>query len=533
MSLRTAVPTALDASTRSSRRPFDFAFSILFCGLLLGPFLDQLVRPSSDRSPREAELRDPAPFPEWPEEFAAWAAFTRDLKVHYADTMGMRDYLLRWRNIVQWTWIGACSAETLDRGPTGWAFYAGERTRDVYRGLIPADVAEQDRWVEVLKERRDACERVGAKYLFVICPSKEVIYPEFAPSTWEPIGPSRYEQFAQRLAREPSIPFLDLRPAFLAAKSGDKPGDWLYNEFGTHWNGRGIHVAYSEILERLRADFPDLKTWPVEELARFEDAGSGDGLGRQLYIDDLLDGAGYGLGVLAPQYEVMLDVSEGLDRRVLANGPPDRPRLVWFHDSFGPYLQSLLFAAFSYTSARRTFQFVAKDVFQEVPDIVLETFVDRSLYIMPPIYSIDRAGAPASRSQVDGAVMAWSLRTPPSAVAFGEAEVVGKDGALHAKKLGSRAGVLLPPQTLPAKTVPILEITADVNTPVSFDVFVRPVGDDEFRRKNRGWGRVITGNSSTSILLPELVGEYETLIRWFGADEVAFERLVLWHAPKE
>jgi len=533
MSLRTAVPTNLHAGTRGSRRPFDFSFALIFCGLLLGPFLDQLVRPSIERDPREAELRLPAPFPTWPEELAGWAEFTRGLKVHYADTMGLRDHLLRWRSIVQWVWMGTSSSAALDQGPTGWAFYAGANTREVYRGLLSADDAEVDRWVEVLKERRAACERVGAKYLFVICPSKEVIYPEFAPSTWEPVGPSRFEQLTRRLAREPSIPFLDLRPAFLAAKADDTPGDWLYNEFGTHWNGRGIYVAYRAILERLSVDFPGMVTRSRSDLDRLEDSGSGDGLGRQLYIDDYLDGAGYGLGIMVPQYEVIMDVREGTDLRVIANGPPDQPRLVWFHDSFGPYLQPLLLASFSYVSARTTLQFTAKDVYQEVPDIVLETFVDRSLYVVPPIHSVDPAGAPPARSQIEGAVMMWSLRSGPSAVAFGDAVIEAKDGALNAKSHGTRAGLLLPPQTLAAKTVPILEITAEVDSPVSFDIFVRPVGDAEFRRKNRGWGRVIAGNSTTSILLPETIGEYETLIRWLGDDEVDFQRIVLWHAPKE
>jgi len=534
MSLRTAGTTALGANARGARRVFDIAFSFLFCGLLLGPFVDQLVRPSSERDPRQAELRDPAPFPAWPDEFLGGAEFTRGLKLHYADTMGLRDFLLRWRNIVQWMWIGASSAESLDRGPTGWAFYAGDGTRDVYRGLHQVGDSELGRWVEVLAERRDACARVGAKYLFVLCPSKEVIYPERAPATWKPVGPSRLEQFAQRLAREPSIPFLDLRPAFLAAKSEDTLGDWLYYEYGTHWNGRGVYVAYRAILERLREDFPELETRSFEELTPLVDTGSGDSLGRQIYIDDLLGGAGYGLGVLPPQYEVMMDISEGSDRRVISNGPKDRPRLVWFHDSFGPYLQPLLFTTFSYTSARSTFQFLSKDVFQEVPDIVLETFVDRSLYILPPIYAVDLAGSPASRSQLDGAVLMWSLATSPSkAMAFGESEVHADNGVLRARSVGGRAGLLLPPQTLSAKSVAILEITADVETLVSFDVFVRPVGDAEFRRRNRGWGRAIAGNPTTSILLPEMVGQYETLIRWLGVEEVEFQRIVLWHAPQE
>ncbi len=535
MSLRTAAPTALDVSTRGTRRLFDIALSLVFCGLLLGPFADQLVRPSSARDPRNFELRDPAPFPVWPEAVDGFAVFTRDLKVHYADTMGLRDVLLRWRNIVHWLGLGVSTTTTVDRAPNGWAFYSGSGTRDVYRGTLAVDDDELDRWVDVLQERRDACALVGAKYLFVLCPGKEVIYPELTPSIWKPIGPSRLEQLAQRLEREASIPFLDLRAAFFAAKSEDRPRDWLYHEYGTHWNGRGLYVAYRAILERLHEDFPILEPLDFSELVPLVDPGSGDSLGRQLYIDDHLDGDGYGLGVLPPQYEVVLDEDEGSDRRVIAKGPVDRPRMVWFHDSFGPYLQPLLFSTFSYTSARRTLQFVAKDVFQERPDIVLETFVDRSLYVLPPIHSVDRAGAPTSRPEVEGTVRVWSLRSTPQATAFGKAVIEPKVGALSVRLSGGLGGLLLPPQTLSANMVPILEVTADVKTPVPIDifVFVRPVGDAEFRRSNYGWGRISAGIPTTSILLPPRVGQYELLIRWDGVEVIDFQRIVLWHAPRE
>jgi len=525
-------------STMRARAVFECCTLALFAAALCAPSVDQLLRPSSERDPRRAEDREPAPKPPLPRSFPAVSAFPRAYDSWYSDTFGLRDVLLRWNSSLYWLWLGESPNEIAVQGTNGWAFYGGLNSRDVYRGVLPVSSATLEQWVSVLKQRRAVAEECGAKYLFVLCPSKEAIYPEFAPPTWRPVGPSRFQQLAARLAREPDFPFLDLRPALLAAKSADRPGDALYNDYGTHWNGRGAYVAYRAILEHLRADFPGIEIRERSELHETRTGSSDDSLGRQLYIDDRLPCSPYGLTTPLPRrFEYGEVTGQAGDEHWSSRGSGAGPRLVWFHDSFGPYLNDLFADVFQHIDSLGYPQFEARFVYEFEPQLVLETYVDRSLYNTPPELPVDRAGRRVSRPVFERAPSAWVFQASGAEALplrpYGSARLELHDGVLDVVCAGAQDGVLLPLVDLPPGRSPVLALEARFAEPTDIDVYVRPARAKGFLPKNHGWGQLSPTVQSVRIALPAVGARYETLVCWHAAKPAQVTRVELRHPPTD
>lgn len=361
----------------------------LFAAALLAPTLDQLARPDEARDCRAAELRPPEPRPARPVTLEELVRFPRRYERHYLDTFGLRDVLLRWNNAEQWLGLGVLPAEGWFAGRDGWAFYAGPHCRDTHRGLRPFRPDELDGWVRRLRERRELLAARGARYLYVLCPNKQSVHGELAPPDWSVLGPTRREELAARLAAE-GLPFLDLTAALRAARDTLAPGEHVYTPLGSHLGGRGSLVAARAILARLAEELPGIEVPLDSTFVARAGTTAGDGLVEQLYLDDLLvepdtkfERAG---GPLFRELERSGAHREG--QRLRTRKELDAPRLLWTHDSFGPYLAPFLCESFSEVLALWTPRLTEEALAGFAPDVVLETYVERVLAQQTPYLPI-------------------------------------------------------------------------------------------------------------------------------------------------
>jgi len=499
------------------RRVLDWITIALFALALLAPALDQCLRADGERDCMTAEQRRPEPRPDLPRHLAEFTTFPRRFEKHYADTFGLRDVLLRWNSIEKWLGFGVLPSSSWEAGRDGWCFYVGGDSRDVHRGLKPFSTADLDGWVKRLRERRDYLAQRGVRYLFVICPNKETIYPEYAPASWTPLGPTRMDQLVQRLEREGDLPFLDLRPALLAAKAEDRPGDWLYPALGTHWNGRGTYAAYAALVARLRPDFPTLTPVRREDCEPVESEGHGDGLASQLYIDDLAQEHIYSLLPSAgKQYEELTRSARADGARVVTQKKGDAPRLLWLHDSFGPYLQPLVCESFAFVQAHWSPLFSVDTVDEAKPDLVLETYVERILAIQEP-YRPTQPGASAWLPQFEGSQEVLWRETPdgsfPPARGLGEGTLERRDGRLLFTRHGMLDGLLLPAMKATVDVPVLLRLSALCTAPTDVDVFVRSAGAAQFLPRNSAHLALGPLTSSAVVRLPFVGSPFEALVR--------------------
>lgn len=495
------------------RRALDWTTIALFLLALLAPTLDQLARPVEARDTRQSERRKPTPLPPRPRNLSDLTAFPRRYEDHYEETFGLRDVLLAWNARERWFGLGLSPADLAEPAADGWCFLSGP-SRDVFRGVAPLSHDQIEGWVRRLHERRDFLAGHGIRYLFVLCPNKETIYPERVPASWNQLGPTPFDQLVARLADEPDAPFLDLRPALRAAKAGDRPEDWLYTSFGTHWNGRGGRAAYVAVIERLQRDFPELQAVPFEECQAIEAEGDTDSLARQLYLDDRIRQRQYGLRLPEPGYEIGHASTYQAGALLITHKEIEAPRLLWLHDSFGPLLDRLLCESFSYVQAHWGHEFPVDAVFDARPDVVLETYVERFLVEQEPYSPIDARTDPPE-VEFEAAESAW--RASPNfdgVLPFGEAVVERRPDELRVDLLGPRSGVLLLPIALESGQRALLRLVVDCPAPTEVNVFVRPIGARTFLLKDQT--RVALGpETGTAVVrLPAVGVTFETLLRF-------------------
>lgn len=514
------------------QRPLlDWATIALLALGLLAPAVDECLRRDSARDTLRAERRPPEPRPRLPRSLRALADFPRRYEAFFGDTFGLRDVLLRWNSIEQWLWLGVSPSDLMEPAADGWCFLRRD-SRAAHRGLLPFRAEELDDWVRRLCERRDLLAARGIRYLFVICPNKETIYPERAPASWRPLGPTRLEQLARRLESEPDAPFLDLRPALRAERARDRHGDWVYTRSGTHWNGRGAYAAQRAIVERLQRDFPELECVPRERCREVAAQDTSESLASQLYVDDLVPQFRYGLEPSERRYQILLSSTHRSGAKLVTKKDVDAPRLLWLHDSFGPYLDELLCESFAFVQAHWTDEFPLDALREAEPDVVLETYVERVLQSEEPYRSLDLGVAPAElfASFTDVAWRAhgdFGLARPPGTAEpiataqtletvrpFGTATLAHGESGLRLVLNGRRDGLLLPPLELAPGSLALLRVEADCPVPTGIEVFVRPAGSANFPRTKHARAELGPQAPAAVLRLPTVGPRFEVLLRY-------------------
>ncbi len=129
-----------------------------------------------------------------------------------------------------------------------------------YMGQIPFSKQELRQWRRTLEERQYWLRERGSKYVFVLAPTKALVYPEFLPESLQRAidsgGTTRYQQLVTYLKEETTIPFIDLLPALQQAKK-ERDYPLLFYKTDFHWNFYGAFIAYQSIIDHLREMFPE------------------------------------------------------------------------------------------------------------------------------------------------------------------------------------------------------------------------------------------------------------------------------------
>jgi len=367
--------------TTGIARRFDVLTLVLFAAVLLAPAIDHLVRDDAARGPGP-ELRTPAPRPAFPTTTADLAKFPAAYEAYWKDSFGLRDQLLRWHSALKVFVFGVSPDTTHVIGKERWIFNDNHRIVDNWRGVIPFTDEELARWKQRIERRRDAVAALGAHYFFSIAPDKPGIYPDFMPDRIDKIGPARIDQLFAYLAKNSTADVLDIRPALIADRANDRPGDRVYFELGTHWQKRGAIVGYNAIAEHLQRRLPKLRTWPVA-MHVHEASPGGDSEGANMYIGDLLPQTKHWWAL--PDRKARVVQHDDAKRRwIFEKDDPSLPRIVIFHDSFG----ETFFDEWAETSSRlvlvHDYDFDLELIRAEKPDLVIEFIVERMLVAHAP-----------------------------------------------------------------------------------------------------------------------------------------------------
>jgi hypothetical protein len=295
-------------------------------------------------------------------------------------------------------WLRVSPVPEVVLGSDRWMYYIGAARdriidRDI-RGRDPFTLVELERWRTFLLERTRRYRELGAKYVFVIAPNKESIYPEHLPPWIGPrVGPTRLDQLMTHMKSAPEVTVIDLRTTLRDAKSASV----VYYKADTHWNTRGAYAAYREILRVLAPDFPQLSVKAWESFGPKPVDRTGFDMARMLGLVPEIPEADYLLdhAACAQTDVVPIPIPDELSSRLTAPtsvtrcNAPGHVDAVIFQDSFGTALSPILAESFRSATIFRATAGPNEKAGYGMPErlkanLVVEILVERSLGGGPP-----------------------------------------------------------------------------------------------------------------------------------------------------
>ncbi|MCS6849611.1 MAG: hypothetical protein NZ700_00400 [Gemmataceae bacterium] len=372
------------AVTKPRRRPLrrlgDLAvFALLLVALWLPTILSCF---SAASSATLSENRPVAPSPPLT-SLRDLVTFPRRYEAYFNDHFGGRHRLIRWHNLVKFHWLGMSGSSRVLVGKDGWLFYNPLPKSAVPLHPPPLSATLLERWRELLEGRRRQLAGRGIHYLVVFAPDKESIYPEQLPGGGRPAAASTpLDQLLAHLRDHSATDVLDLRPCLRQAK-GSGP---LYLRTDTHWNGRGVYVAYDTLLRNLARFDRSFHPWPPSAFETVVVERSGGDLAIMLGLSDQLSDEDVYLQPRHPrQARPTFEAPNAADEHRLAHLRPvvfdggRGPRGVFLFDSFGEPLAPFLGEHFSRLVCLPSYGLDLQRIDRERPSIVIQQLVERKL----------------------------------------------------------------------------------------------------------------------------------------------------------
>jgi hypothetical protein len=338
-----------------------------------------------DEDSGNAENRQLASLPPFKLSRKYLLPFPAQFEAYYNDRFGFRTTLVHWLDHAEVFWLKVSPSPQVIVGKNGWYFLTEAPVTTACQPSTPLTPRQLARWQQMLEARRDWLAWRGIRYLVVMVPEKQTIYPENLPRKYRPLQTerTRLNQLMTYLHAHTTVPVLDLREPLRQAKAHER----LYHFTDAHWNDHGGYIGYRRIVEALATWFPGMEPWPrsdFDEVVEHDDGGDCAlmmGLKKELSED---------YENLKPRRRLRTQgTAEGFppDPAWMAQpfamfqADPGLPRAVMFCDSFTfsmyPFL-SQHFQRIAYLW--QTFPtFDTSVVEREQPDIVIQELVERKL----------------------------------------------------------------------------------------------------------------------------------------------------------
>ena len=174
----------------------------------------------------------------------------------------------------------------VELGKKGWLFY-DQKESIVYQGKFDLTNRQVSSLVEELHDRTLEYRKKGIKFYIAFPPMKPEIYPEFLPLDFRrtPKG-TVTDRIVKAIKKDTIIQYIDLKKALKKAKIHGL----LYYLTDNHWNENGAFYGYTEIINRIKKDFPKIK--PVIRsdfnftIEKFQDGNLSTMIGLSKYLDD-------------------------------------------------------------------------------------------------------------------------------------------------------------------------------------------------------------------------------------------------------
>lgn len=337
-----------------------------------------------------AEKRKLATFPPVTLRASTFRKFPAAFETYFNDHFIGRDALVHLHHYVKAMWLDRSPVSKVLLGKDGWLFFAELKMIECYRGLNPLSDQELVTLAHEFEQRNADLARAGIRYLLVVAPNKQSVYPEFLPPHATKVRPhTRLDQIVGHLRGHTTVDLLDLRDP-LRRHKGERR---LYKKQDTHWNQYGGFRAYQAIIRRLQRTFPGMHVLEDEDVHFYtRQADPGDLAGMLGLSDVYTEDASYvhikkpraaldpTLNAYLRQFNARYPVRHTYP--FAARSPTRTVRAVVFRDSFMTALINPMNESFRqvvYFYQRFSAEMLDHVRVEMKPDVVIEEIVERYL----------------------------------------------------------------------------------------------------------------------------------------------------------
>lgn len=306
--------------------------TIIFALILTLPTLDALFHFSPVKDLFEKRL--PIAMPKFPHSFSEIKNYPKNFEKFFNDNYGFRKTLIAINSDVMDDIFDESPDARVVIGKDNWLYFDNHNSLldATGKAIISDELIE--RGVKSFGRNWQEMRAKNIDYLLIIAADKSSIYPEFLPDYIKPSEPHRIDKFLTALKKKyPNFPVLDLRPILKKAKKNDV----VYQKTDTHWNRRGAHVAYVEMMKILSKKHPNLAPHLRKDFTNKEDEFiRGD-------ISEIMNSDAKNLSYdLKPKFKInssMIDVSDEEKAKFhkpifLENRDKNLPVLFAYKDSY-------------------------------------------------------------------------------------------------------------------------------------------------------------------------------------------------------
>lgn len=365
------------------RWPASALVVVFFIALGL-PLLDFFFHIDPTSQPSENRLL--AALPPRPDGVGGVKNFLTGCDAYVTDHFGGRKVLVMWHKKLKWSLFHEKKLhEDVLVGTDGWLFFSGAQMVDHARGAMQFSAVELENWRKLLEHRRDWLAARGIKYLFVVAPDKQSIYPEFLPVWLRPLvkdSHTKLDQFIAHMHAHSTVEILDVRPALLAAKHLAP----LYQMTDSHWNEIGAFVACEALVRALaEKQLSGLEPVSLEDFNRTNLVAPGGDLMRYLGVS-LTESNTFSFTPKPglPALEVFIPTGEHTQDTSYAKNSQGHGRAIIFHDSFGRYWVPFLGYQFSEVNFYWKRFLDPVEIERQKPVVVINEMVERGFNVADP-----------------------------------------------------------------------------------------------------------------------------------------------------
>lgn len=295
----------------------------------------------------------------------------------FEDTFSFRTPLLRGWAEFRFRVLGDRLFNLFIVGKDNWLSYSGELSLDDYQNVLPVTDEDLAAFQSGLDGLNDRLQARGIRFLLVVVPNKNTIYPEYLPPQVPVLGKQSFlDRLVEYQGKHGKAQILDLRAALLEARRERQ----VFYTKDTHWNAYGAWVGYQEIMRALQKDFPSLRPHSLDEYAFVDDGMKNNSEGKSLGQTMILDQE-FHLELKEEPAIKSWTTSGPKIRSIITTTRPGTglPKLVMYRDSFGGWLIPFLSDHFSPAVYVWAFRIDEDYIQAEAPDIVVVEVTERYL----------------------------------------------------------------------------------------------------------------------------------------------------------